>query len=59
MLFNRSIYFSFGLSLEATKATVILSDIRLPLNWTKMKKAKSGLKQKISRSIHKSTLIFK
>jgi len=29
-------------SLQPTKATVILSDIRLPLIWTKMKKAKSG-----------------
>jgi hypothetical protein len=30
------------LSLEPTKATVILSDIRLPLIWTKMKKFKTG-----------------
>ncbi|CAF1307603.1 unnamed protein product [Rotaria sordida] len=32
-------------NLEPTKATVILSDIRLPLVWIKMKKAKSEQKQ--------------
>ncbi|CAF1103888.1 unnamed protein product [Adineta steineri] len=34
-----------NLNLEPTKATVILSDIRLPLTWTNMKKAKSDQKK--------------
>ncbi|UJR14156.1 hypothetical protein I4U23_001151 [Adineta vaga] len=32
-------------NLEPTKATVILSDIRLPLKWSNMKKMKSGQKK--------------
>lgn len=39
---NHSLLFFLFLSLEPTKATVILSDIRLPLVWAKMKKAKTG-----------------
>lgn len=41
--FNRiySFFYLFS-SIAPTKATVMLSDIRLPLAWNRMKKAKSG-----------------